>query len=355
LAFLLVGSKGKLYQGPVFQCNFHPERDMKNSIADYYRKINHEFLDKAWQDGPQLGFELFYKTTNGGEDPLFLKFGSYDPETREKICNLVASRESQPLYIHENDLIHYYNHFLIANLRASLENGEPYEKILADSFEVGKRILQEYFDSIGSTRILRSLKEVVTIMHLCLSEGKLSGGSVFNAVSRENTHSSHCANSSLLILFFALQLKLPPSEIRELGLGGMLYDIGKKNIPLNILSKKEDLSIEDWQHIRKHPSAGKKILNDMKCYSQNTLLMAAEHHEKHDGSGYPFGLAGNKISFAAQVCAISDVFNALICERNYHDPRSAFETLIEMKNNMPGHFDPKVLISFIKTFALSQK
>ncbi len=327
---------------------------MRSSIADYYRKINRDFLDKIARNGPQLDFELFYKTTNGGEEPLFLQFGSYNSESREKICGLVASRENQPLYIHENDLIHYYNNFLIVDLRQGLQKDESFEKILSDSFEVSKHILEEYFDSIGSTRILRSLNAVVEIMQLCLSQGKLSAGSVFNAVSRENTHASHCANASVLILFFAHRLSLKPAEIRELGLGGMLYDIGKKNIPLNVLTKTTDLSQEDWQHIRKHPSAGRKILNDMKCYSENTLRMAAEHHEKYDGSGYPFGLAGNKISFAAQVCAISDVFNALICTRDYRDPRSAFETLVEMKNNMPGHFDPKILLSFIQAFAPSK-
>ena len=107
---------------------------MRSSITDYYREINRDFLNKAWQDGPQIGFELFYKTTNGGEDPLFLKFGSYDPETREKICKLVASKECQPLYIHENDLIHYYNDFLIVNLHQSLERGEPFDKILSDAY-----------------------------------------------------------------------------------------------------------------------------------------------------------------------------------------------------------------------------
>lgn len=327
---------------------------MISSIADYYRKINRDFLDKAWQDGPKLGFELFYKTAGGEQEPLFLKFGSYTPESREKICELVDSQENQSLYIHENDLIRYYNDFLIVNLRRSLNREEPFEKILADSFEVSKQILKEYFDSIGSARILRCLNAVVEVMHQCLSQGKLDAGSVFNAVSRENTHASHCANSSVLILFFAQQLSLKPAEIRELGLGGMLYDIGKKNIPPNVLSKKTGLSEEDWQHIRKHPSAGRKILNDMKCYRPNILLMAAEHHEKHDGSGYPFGLAGNKISFAAKVCAIADVFNALICTRDHHDPKSAFETLVEMKNNMPGHFDPKILLSFIKAFAPSK-
>ena len=144
-------------------------------------------------------------------------------------------------------------------------------------------------------------------------------------------------------------------KTRELGLGGMLYDIGKKHIPMNVLNKKGELTIGDWQHIRKHPSAGRKVLNDMKCYSQNILRMAGEHHEKYDGSGYPFGLAGEQISFPAQVCAISDVFNALICNREYHDPRTAFETLVEMKNNMPGHFDPKIMLKFIKAFARSQK
>jgi len=328
---------------------------MRSSIADYYREINRDFLNKAWQDGPQIGFELFYKTTNGGEEPLFLKFGTYDPETREKICKLVASGDSQPLYIHENDLIHYYNDFLIVNLRQSLERGEPFNKILADAYQVSKRVLQEYFDSIGSTRILRSLNEVVEIMELCLTQGNLDSGNVFSTVSRENTHPSHCANSGLLNLFFALQLTLKSPETRELGLGGMLYDIGKKHIPLSILSKKGELSEEDRQHIRKHPCASRKVLNDMKCYSQNILLMAAEHHEKYDGSGYPFGLAKDKIAFPSQVCALSDVFNALICRREHRDPRSAFETLVEMKNHMPGHFDPKILINFIKAFARSQQ
>jgi len=328
---------------------------MRSSITSYYREINRDFLNKAWQDGPQIGFELFYKTTNGGEEPLFLKFGSYEPETREKICKLVASKDSQPLYIHENDLIHYYNNFLIVNLRQSLENGESFNKVLADAYQVSKRILQEYFDNIGSTRILRSLNAVVEIMQLCLTQGNLDSGSVFNAICVENTHPSHCANSGLLNLFFALQLTLKSSETLELGLGGMLYDIGKKQIPLNLLKKNGALTLEDWQHIRKHPSASRKVLNDMKCYSQNILLMAAEHHEKHDGSGYPFGLAGNKISFPAQVCAISDVFNALICQRDYRDPRTAFETLVEMKNHMPGHFNPEILFNFIKAFARSQQ
>jgi HD-GYP domain-containing protein (c-di-GMP phosphodiesterase class II) len=327
---------------------------MPNSTANFYREINPAFLNKARQDGPNLGFELFYKTHNGGDEPKFLKFGFYNPDNKEKIQQLMASKDSHTLFIHETDLIKYYNKFLIDNLKQSMEEGKPFEKILGDAYQVNQSILQEYFENIGSTRILRSLKEVVKIMALCLTDGKLKPFDVFETTSKDNTHPAHCSNAGLYNIFFGVQSKLPTSEVHELGLGGMLYDIGKKGIPIAILEKQGELSPEDWQAIRKHPSAGRKVLNDMRCYSENILRMATEHHEKYDGSGYPFGLQGNKISFSAQVCAISDVFNALVCKRYFHEPRTAFEALIEMKNNMPGHFDPQILVNFIKAFARPQ-
>jgi HD-GYP domain-containing protein (c-di-GMP phosphodiesterase class II) len=328
---------------------------MSNSLSDYYRKINLGFLNKAGQDGPGLGFDLYYKTQNGGDGPTFMKFGTYESKTKEKIHEMMAARDCHTLFIHETDLIRYYKNFLTHNLHQSLDERKPYETILMDAYQVNKNILQEYFENIGSTKILRCLKDVVGILTSCMIEGKLEPIDVFNTTSKENAHPAHCSNAGLYNIFLGVQLKLPVSEIHELGLGGMLYDIGKKGIPVSVLEKQEELSPEDWQAIRKHPSAGRKVLNDMRCYSQNVLKMAAEHHEKYDGSGYPFGLQGNQISFSAQVCAISDVFNALVCKRYFHEPRTAFEALVEMKNNMPGHFDPQILINFIKAFVPPKK
>ncbi len=324
---------------------------MSNSIAHYYRKITPTFLNRAWHDSPTIDFDLFYKTDGGKGEPLFLKFGSYDPKTRKKFQQLMEEKENHNLFIHETDLIKYYDEFLIENLRKDVRREKPFAKILADAYQTNRNILEEYFENIGSTKILRSLTKVVDVMTLCMIEGKLEPGDVFETTSKDNTHPAHCSNAGLYNIFFGVQLKLPTAEIREVGLGGMLYDVGKKGIPTTVLKKKKELSPEDWQVIRKHSSAGRKVLNDMKCYSQNILKMAAEHHEKHDGSGYPFGLQGNKISFSAQVCTISDVFNALVCKRYYHEPRTAFEALVEMKNHMPGHFDPQILINFIKAFA----
>ena len=89
----------------------------------------------------------------------------------------------------------------------------------------------------------------------------------------------------------------------------------------------------------------------MKCYSENILKMAAEHHEKYDGTGYPFQLKGEKISLYARVCGIMDVFGALTSPRANRPGMTPFAALTEMKNNMEGHFDMRILVNFIKILA----
>ncbi len=336
--------------------NFSQSKEITmDSIANYYREINRGFLNKAWRQGPTIGFELYYKSQNGGVEPKFLKFADYEPETREKIWTLLETDGHERLYIHENDLIAYYEKFLIANLVQSLEDEEPFQKVLKDAYQVARMLLNEYFDNIGSTRILRSLDDVVDIMIVCILQGKLEPADIFQITEKDKSHPSHCANAGLYNMFLGVKLNLKSDDIQQLGLGGLLYDIGKKSIPKNVLEKQGKLSPEEWQFIRKHPSAGRKVLNDMKCYSPAILKMAGEHHEKFDGSGYPLGLAGEKISLFARVTAISDVFNALVCNRSHHEARTAFGALMEMKEKMPGHFDPKILLSFIKAFVPAKK
>ena len=89
----------------------------------------------------------------------------------------------------------------------------------------------------------------------------------------------------------------------------------------------------------------------MKCYSENILRMVAEHHEKFDGTGYPFELKGEKISLYASICNIMDVFGALTAPRKNRPGMTPFAALTEMKNNMEGQFDMRILVNFIKTLA----
>jgi len=89
----------------------------------------------------------------------------------------------------------------------------------------------------------------------------------------------------------------------------------------------------------------------MKCYSENIVRMVEEHHEKFDGTGYPFELKGDRISLYARICSIMDVFGALTAPRKNRPGMAPFAALTEMKNNIEGQFDMRILVNFIKTLA----
>ncbi|MFT4578057.1 MAG: HD-GYP domain-containing protein (c-di-GMP phosphodiesterase class II) [Nitrospinales bacterium] len=319
-----------------------------DSIAHFYREINSGFLNKSCEQG----FEISYLAEYDDNDlPLFRKFAHYTPENHEKIKKMMDGDDCMEFFIHETDLIRYYKDFKIKTLSDAMKNGESPKKVLKAAYLLNEQILKEYFENIGSSRILRTLEDLNSIIQDCLAQGKLEFIDVF-LITRKDDHSyTHCTNTGIYCMALANKLKMKPEAVREIGLGGMLFSIGKKSIPYDVIIKQEELSPEEFQLIRKLPSATKKILNDMKCYSENIMKMAAEHREKFDGTGYPFQMKGEKISLYARVVSIMDVFGALTAARPNRKAFTPFTAVNEMKNNMTGHFDTRILINFIKILA----
>ena len=317
-----------------------------DSIAQYYREINSGFLN---QEMPQK-FDIFTQVENGDE-PRFMKFTDYTIDNHDKIRDLLEQGDGQSYFIHENDLIKYYKDNLIKNLHRKLEKDSDPRELLETAYAVAIRILKEYLENIGSPRVLRTLSDIVSVVEACLSREDIEFPQVFRFTRKENHTYTHCVNVGFYCMVLASKLKMKPEIVRELGLGGMLSDIGKKSVPFEILSKSGPLTPEEFKQIRRHPAASKKVLNDMKCFSSNILQMSGEHHEKFNGEGYPLGLVGERISLYGRVCAIMDVFSALSSQRYTREPSTLFETLSIMKTQMPGHFDERILVNFIKTLA----
>ncbi len=319
-----------------------------DSIADFYREINSSFLNKACEKGFEISYLAEY---DDNDQPLFRKFVDYTPENHEKIIKMMEGDDCMEFYIHETDLLRYYKNFKIKTLSEALGNGAPPKNVLKEAYLLSEQIIKEYFENIGSSRILRTLEDLIVVIQDCLSQGNLEFVDVF-LITKKDTHAyTHCANVGVYCMALANKLKMKPEAVREIGLGGMLFDIGKKSISYELISKEGELSPEDFQVIRKHPSGARKVLNDMKCYSENILKMAGEHHEKYDGTGYPFKLKGEKISLYAKVCSIMDVFGALTAVRQNRKALTPFAAVNEMKNNMQGHFDTRILVNFIKILA----
>ena len=111
------------------------------------------------------------------------------------------------------------------------------------------------------------------------------------------------------------------------------HDVGKSKIDHALINKSGKLSDEEFEQMKFHATAGGEILTGMKCYTHNVVRMAAEHHEKFKGGGYPSGIQGEEIHRYARICKIMDVYDALTTKRSYKKALSAFVKLIIMKKN----------------------
>ena len=172
---------------------------------------------------------------------------------------------------------------------------------------------------------------------------------------RLSTHDYYTYNHCVDVAVYSIVLakKIFGEDKRLLlmaGMGGLLHDIGKRQIDQSIINKKGALTPEEWKEIKRHPTYGKECLAEVPAVPEETRLVVYEHHENFDGTGYPTGLNGENISQLARVVAIADVFDALTTKRSYHSAISPTEALNTMFGMQPGKFDPAIFKAFNKNF-----
>ena len=139
-------------------------------------------------------------------------------------------------------------------------------------------------------------------------------------------------------------------DMRELGAGFFLHDLGKCDVPHDLINKPGDLAPREWDQMRRHPSRGNEILTDNKQLTRECGLIIMQHHEREDGSGYPLGLARDDIHLYARICSIADVYDALTSTRAYKVKVPPFEALRIMKEEMLHHFQRDIFEEFVLIF-----
>lgn len=155
----------------------------------------------------------------------------------------------------------------------------------------------------------------------------------------------HLATVEDLSVKFGTFLKV--KNLKDLEVGARYHDIGKILLNQSILNKKETLNREDIIHIQKHPLLGYDLLKN-KGYNDNVLNAVLYHHEKYDGTGYPYGLSGKEIPEIARIISLCDVWNALTFDRVYRERLSKEEALDIIKYSLGTHFDIEIGNNFIE-------
>lgn len=162
----------------------------------------------------------------------------------------------------------------------------------------------------------------------------------------------HSVSFSVLMMAFAKGLGLSNRIINEVGIGGLLHDIGKTLTPPEILNKPGKLTAEEFVIMKRHVVDSHHILQKTKGLSQIALDVAGQHHEKFDGNGYPHGLKGNAISLYGQMAAITDVYDALTADRCYHVGKEPSEVLKLLLKWSGSHFNPELVQKFIQSVGI---
>ena len=157
----------------------------------------------------------------------------------------------------------------------------------------------------------------------------------------------HSVAVCALMVSLARQLDLSDEQIRESGLAGLLHDIGKMTISLDILNKPGKLTEAEFAVVKEHPAAGHRMLLEGGAVGEIALEVCLHHHEKMDGTGYPDKLSSDTISMFARMGAVCDVYDAITSNRPYKQGWCPSESLRRMAE-WEGHFDKKVFQAFVK-------
>jgi HD-GYP domain-containing protein (c-di-GMP phosphodiesterase class II) len=162
---------------------------------------------------------------------------------------------------------------------------------------------------------------------------------------------SHSVNVCILSLITGIALGIKGESLRELGVGALLHDIGKIMIDEQILQKPTNLTINEFDEVKKHTVYGYEILKNSSDVNSTAHIIALSHHERKDGSGYPYSLKNNDIPVPARIVAISDVYDALTTNRIYRKKMLPHEVVDYMCSLSNKHFDKTVLDAFISHIA----
>lgn len=167
--------------------------------------------------------------------------------------------------------------------------------------------------------------------------------------AKDNYTSGHSERVGWLARMVGEAMNLPPGELQILGWAGLLHDVGKIGVAEHILNKPGALTDDEFAEIKKHPQIGYDVLKPVTHFGP-VLDAVLYHHENHDGSGYPTGLAADDIPLAARIVHVVDIFDALTSSRSYRKSFTIEQAIAILRKDSGRVTDPTVTDVFLQAF-----
>ncbi|MEK8050172.1 HD-GYP domain-containing protein [Ideonella sp. DXS22W] len=161
----------------------------------------------------------------------------------------------------------------------------------------------------------------------------------------------HSVAVCALMVALGRQMGLDDAACRQAGLAGLLHDLGKAAMPLDVLNKPARLTEEEFAVIKTHPERGYEILQEARGASEQAMDVCLHHHERMDGTGYPHRLPADQLTLLARMGAVCDVYDAITSNRPYKAGWDPAESVARMAS-WKGHFDPTVFRAFVRSLGI---
>ncbi|NWJ48523.1 MAG: response regulator [Chloroflexi bacterium] len=209
----------------------------------------------------------------------------------------------------------------------------------------GPELIETIKSALSSAQLMRETMSLKVFFPL-LENASIALLNALEAKDHDSQgHSQRVANYSRIVAETP-SLELTKEQIRNIYLGGLFHDIGKIGVPDKILKKAGNLTSEEYTEMSHHPEIGARILGRVEGLEDSSLIIL-QHHERLDGSGYPYGLKGDQITLGARIVGIADAFDDMTSKRVYADglpKEDAIEILISGKGRL---FDPVLVDIFL--------
>ena len=162
----------------------------------------------------------------------------------------------------------------------------------------------------------------------------------------------HSVSTAVYAVITGRTLGMTKEELKKLAEGALFHDIGKILLDSELLSKQGKLTDEEYDSIMQHPLIGYDILKKQSQFSEESRLVALQHHERLDGSGYPNGIKGEQITVFSKIVGIADVYDALTAERCYRRSMSNFKAYTMLKKDVGIKYDKDIFKAFMSNIAV---
>jgi len=212
------------------------------------------------------------------------------------------------------------------------------------------RLTEDLFQDPSPENIRKGMKAVSGFVNLLVRDPK-----AFYHLIRLSSHDpytyQHSVGVGLNAIALGKRMRMPSEQdLVDLGISGLLHDIGKTKVDPKIINKPGPLDKAEWESMKQHSTWGYELLKENRDVSQRSKLGVLHHHEEGAGGGYPHGLVDNQISVFAKIITIADIFNALTTDRTYSKAKSPFEAFKLIQSAMMHKVDRQLFAELVMIY-----